>query len=141
VASRIISDTLASQGVRDLIGSISEKDFVDDVVRQLPCPALLLWGEEDRFLPVRTAFHIVSELDAVDAFFVRGGSHLLAVESPYQVYMSLRRFLGYGYAWPMRLRARRSPFVRIRVEHDSPREGDARVGFAAGSAAVRMPSS
>jgi len=138
VASRILSDALASQGVRDLIGSISEKDFVDDVVRELPCPALLLWGDDDRFLPVQTAFHIVSELDAVDAFFVRGGSHLLAVESPYQVYVSLRRFLGYGHAWPMRLRARRSPFVRIRADSDSLREGGGRVGIAAGSGAARF---
>jgi pimeloyl-ACP methyl ester carboxylesterase len=140
VATRIISDTLASQGVRDLIGSISEKDFVDDVVRQLPCPALLLWGDEDRFLPVQTAFYIVSELDAVDAFFVRGGSHLLAVESPYQVYMSLRRFLGYGQSWPMRLRARRSPFVRIRTESDSPRQGRVHIGMTGEAAAARMPS-
>jgi pimeloyl-ACP methyl ester carboxylesterase len=115
VGSRIIHGALASQGVRDLIGSISEKDFCDDVVRQLACPTLLLWGDNDRFLPVETAWHIVSELDTVDAFFVKGGSHLLCVEAPYQVYTSLRRFLGYGRAWPTRFRPKASPFVRIRA--------------------------
>jgi hypothetical protein len=63
---------------------------------------------------VEIAWHIVSELDSVQAFFVKGGSHLLCVDSPYRVYTSLRRFLGYGRAWPVRLRQRSSAFVRIR---------------------------
>jgi pimeloyl-ACP methyl ester carboxylesterase len=113
VGTAIVEDALSSQGVRDLIGSISEKDFVDDVVRQLSCPTLLLWGEEDKFLPIETAWHIVSSLDTVDAFFVRGGSHLLCVEAPYQVYTSLRRFLGFGRAWTAPLALRGSPFKRI----------------------------
>jgi pimeloyl-ACP methyl ester carboxylesterase len=113
VGTALVEDALSSQGVRDLIGSISEKDFVDDVVRQVSCPTLLLWGEQDRFLPVETAWHIVSSLDTVDAFFVRGGSHLLCVEAPYQVYTSLRRFLGYGRAWTGPMALRGSPFRRI----------------------------
>jgi pimeloyl-ACP methyl ester carboxylesterase len=114
VGSRMIHHALGRQGVRDFIESISEEDFVDDVVRELACPTLLLWGDDDRFLPVEIAWHIVAELDSVDAFFVKGGSHLLCVDSPYQVYTSLRRFLGYGRAWSARLRPRASAFVRIR---------------------------
>jgi pimeloyl-ACP methyl ester carboxylesterase len=116
VGTRVIHHALASRGVRDFLEGISEEHFVDNVVRELACPTLLLWGDDDRFLPVRTAWHIVSELDSVDAFFVKGGSHLLAVDSPYRVYTSLRRFLGYGRPWPARLRPRSSPFVRIRAK-------------------------
>jgi pimeloyl-ACP methyl ester carboxylesterase len=121
VGSRMIHHALGRQGVRDFIESISEKDFVDDVVRQLACPTLLLWGDDDRFLPVEIAWHIVAELDSVQAFFVKGGSHLLCVDSPYRVYTSLRRFLGYGRAWPARLRPRSSAFVRIRTRTAPPR--------------------
>jgi pimeloyl-ACP methyl ester carboxylesterase len=113
VGTALVEDALSSQGVRDLIGSISEKDFVDDVVRELSCPTLLLWGEQDKFLPVETVWHIVAALDTVDAFFVRGGSHLLCVEAPYQVYTSLRRFLGFGRAWTGPLALRGSPFKRV----------------------------
>jgi pimeloyl-ACP methyl ester carboxylesterase len=114
VGARIIHHALGRQGVRDFLESISEKDFIDGVVREVVCPTLLLWGDDDRFLPVEIAWHIVSELDSVQAFFVKGGSHLLCIDSPYRVYTSLRRFLGYGRAWPARLRPRSSPFVRIR---------------------------
>ena len=109
VGVRVIDGILANHGVRDLFEALSERDFVDDLVRELRCPTLLLWGEDDRFLPRETALHIVSGRSDVQVRFVEGGSHLLAVDSPYRVYVMMRRFLGYGEStsWIERLAWRR----------------------------------
>jgi 2-hydroxy-6-oxonona-2,4-dienedioate hydrolase/4,5:9,10-diseco-3-hydroxy-5,9,17-trioxoandrosta-1(10),2-diene-4-oate hydrolase len=96
IGARLLDDALASQGVRDLFEAISEHDFVDPLVREVRCPTLLLWGDDDRFLPRETALYIVAQARAVEAFFVEGGSHLLAVDSPYRVYAMVKPFLGYG---------------------------------------------
>jgi pimeloyl-ACP methyl ester carboxylesterase len=96
IGTRLLDDALTSQGVRDLFEAISERDFVDPLVREVRCPTLLLWGDDDRFLPRETALYIVGEGSAVEAFFVEDGSHLLAVDSPYRVYAMLKPFLGFG---------------------------------------------
>ncbi len=110
IGTRLLDDALTSQGVRDLFEAISDRDFVDPLIRELRCPTLLLWGDDDRFLPRETAEYIVAQARVVEAFFVEGGSHLLAVDSPYRVYAMVKPFLGYAR------RAASAPWFARRVQ-------------------------
>ncbi|WP_280309690.1 alpha/beta fold hydrolase [Nocardia abscessus] len=67
-----------------------------DTERDLPLvdtPVLLLWGSEDRYLPVELAQRFTSQLPRVQAHVVVGGGHSLHDDLPAETYALLRPFL------------------------------------------------
>ena len=94
IGARATGGMFARPGVRDFLGTIQPLDFVDSAVRELRCPTLLLWGDDDRILPREIALHIAAETPDVQAFWVKGGSHIVPIDSPYTVYDQILRFWG-----------------------------------------------
>jgi pimeloyl-ACP methyl ester carboxylesterase len=94
IGARTIGGMFARTGVRDYLGTVRTIDFVDSVFRDLCCPTLLLWGDGDRILPREIALHIAAETPNVQAYWIKGGSHLLPIDDPYTVYEHLLRFWG-----------------------------------------------
>jgi abhydrolase domain-containing protein 6 len=94
IGARATGGMFGRAGVRDFLGTIQPLDFVDSVLRDLKCPTLLLWGDDDRILPREIALHIAAETPNVQAYWVKGGSHILPIDAPYTVYEQLLRFWG-----------------------------------------------
>jgi pimeloyl-ACP methyl ester carboxylesterase len=68
--------------------SDTERDL--DRVR---CPTLILWGERDRYFPVRLLARFTSRLRDVEAHALAGCGHSLHDDCPDRVYPLLTRFL------------------------------------------------
>lgn len=83
-----------SQGVREYIGSIRDQDYVDDLLRRVQCRTMLLWGKEDRLLPVTIVWHIIAEIEHLEAYWLEQCSHLPILEAPHTVYKLLAAYWG-----------------------------------------------
>jgi pimeloyl-ACP methyl ester carboxylesterase len=94
IGARATGGMFGRAGVRDFLGTIQPLDFVDSVLRDLKCKTLLLWGDEDGILPKEIALHIATETPDVEAYWVKGGSHILPIDAPFTVYQQLLRFWG-----------------------------------------------
>jgi pimeloyl-ACP methyl ester carboxylesterase len=57
------------------------------------CPALILWGERDRYFPARLLARFIGRLPHVEARTLTGCGHSLHDDCPEQVYPLLTRFL------------------------------------------------
>ena len=98
-----------SPGVREFIGSIREQDYVDDLLRRVQCPTMLLWGKDDQLLPVATVWHLIAEIEHLEAYWLEQCSHIPILEAPHTVYALLAAYWGLKPAsrrWPWHLAAR-----------------------------------
>jgi pimeloyl-ACP methyl ester carboxylesterase len=57
------------------------------------CPTLILWGDHDRYFPVRLLARFTSRMPDVEAHTLAGCGHSLHDDCPEQVYPLLTRFL------------------------------------------------
>jgi pimeloyl-ACP methyl ester carboxylesterase len=61
-------------------------------------PVLLLWGDQDRYLPARLIERFTARLPQVDAHVLAGGGHSLHDDCPDQTYALLLPFLEAGHS-------------------------------------------
>jgi pimeloyl-ACP methyl ester carboxylesterase len=123
----MLRHAVRQDGVCDYLHGVAPHHYVDAVVRDLRCPVLLLWGDDDRLLSSDTVTHVVRELDSVEAYWVRGASHLLPIANPRLVADRLASFWSAGQPRPSMLRALESrlfsplPLVRVPPASRPPR--------------------
>jgi pimeloyl-ACP methyl ester carboxylesterase len=94
LGARMLYALFTNQGVREYIGSVSDQDYVDDLLRSVQCRTMLLWGRNDRFLPVEIVWHLIAELEHLEAYWLEECSHVPILEAPHTVYELLARYWG-----------------------------------------------
>jgi pimeloyl-ACP methyl ester carboxylesterase len=104
IGARMLHAMFTSQGVRDYIGSIREQDYVDDLLRRVKCPTMLLWGKDDQLLPVATVWHLLAEIQHLEAYWLEQCSHAPILEAPHTVYNLLAAY------WGLKRASRRGPW-------------------------------
>jgi pimeloyl-ACP methyl ester carboxylesterase len=131
LCTAVLRRTLRHEGVIDYLRSVSTHDFADAHVRELRCPVLLLWGDHDRFLSSETALYITRELETVEAYWVRGATHMLPIESPYTVNERLVAFWEKQQGAPAPRSRTRARSTRLATKALEPMIVEARTPLAA----------
>jgi pimeloyl-ACP methyl ester carboxylesterase len=98
LGARMLHALFTSQGVREYIGSVRDQDYVDDLLRRVQCRTMLLWGKQDQFLPVSIVWHLIAEIEHLEAYWLEQCSHLPILEAPHTVYELLAEYWGLGPA-------------------------------------------
>ncbi len=84
-------DYRAARGVmRDVLVTVLAESY-EDVLRPLSCRVELVWGSEDREVPVEVAERALALLSHGSLNVVEGGGHLLPVEAPAALREALER--------------------------------------------------
>jgi hypothetical protein len=65
---------------------------------------MLLWGKDDMLLPVATVWHLIAEIEHLEAYWLEQCSHIPFLEAPYTVYESLAAY------WGLKPASRRGPW-------------------------------
>lgn len=79
-----------------------------EITRLLPdirVPTLILWGEEDTFLPVRYAQRLASDIPNSSLVRLPAARHFLMLDQPHRVHETLQQFLERQAAPPLRAAA------------------------------------
>ena len=73
---------------------VNDNDEIDEILRSVHAPTLLLWGLPDRVLPEHMAYQLQSKLTSAQTALVllHGTGHYPPVESPGLVADEIRRF-------------------------------------------------
>jgi len=89
------ADYRAAEGVmRAVLVKLLAEEYEDDL-RALACPVFLLWGEEDREVPVSVAHVLESTVPAgAELTVLAGVGHLVPTEAPEALWSVLQRALG-----------------------------------------------
>lgn len=116
LGARMLHALFTSQGVREYLGSVRDQDYGDDLLRRIQCRTMLLWGKEDRFLPVAIVWHLITEIEHLEAYWLEQCAHLPILEAPHTVYELLADYWGLkpasgGAPWRLATRTRRQVSV------------------------------
>jgi pimeloyl-ACP methyl ester carboxylesterase len=65
-------------------------------LRRIAAPTLLVWGEEDRLVPVEYAEDFAAGLPGAERLVVGGAGHMVTIERPDEVLARIDEFLGRG---------------------------------------------
>lgn len=94
IGARMLYAMFTNQGVREYIGSVRDQDYVDDLLRRIQCRTMLLWGKDDQFLPVAIVWHLIAEIEHLEAYWLEQCSHVPILEAPHIVYKLLADYWG-----------------------------------------------
>lgn len=94
LSARMLHAMFTSHGVRDYIRSVREQDHIDDLLRLVRCRTMLLWGKNDRLLPVETVWRLLAEIEHLEAYWLEHCSHVPMLEAPHTVYELIAGYLG-----------------------------------------------
>ena len=94
IFGRSLYRLLKQDSVRNFLKTIHSPDFVDESLKKVKCPTLLLWGHEDRLLSEEVAWDMVEKIPDCKGYFVEKCAHVLCLEAPLNVYERLSAFLG-----------------------------------------------
>jgi pimeloyl-ACP methyl ester carboxylesterase len=94
IGARMLYALFTSQGVREYIGTVRDQDYVDDLLRRVQCRTMLLWGRDDQFLPVEIVWHLLAEIEHLEAYWLEECSHVPIIEAPHTVYALLADYWG-----------------------------------------------
>ena len=64
-----------------------------DIMPKIPCPTLLIWGENDTDTPLTDAKYMESHIRDSGLCVIKGAGHFSFVERPYEVMAILKSFL------------------------------------------------
>lgn len=78
----------------DQVEAVRHTDTLDAVARlgEIDVPTLVLWGEEDRWLPTDVADRLAAAIPGARRRFVSGGGHFLAEDRPNEVASVIAEF-------------------------------------------------
>lgn len=114
-----------SQGLAMFGSTTALRDAWAERLARLPIPTLVLWGREDRTLPVSHALQAAATLPGAVVEVIPDAGHLLMLEKPRFVCRALLAFLSAGPARAS-ARAQRGPPLHAR----EPEVLDSGTGFA-----------
>jgi pimeloyl-ACP methyl ester carboxylesterase len=103
IGARMLHAMFTNQGVREYIGSVREQDYVDDLLRSIQCRTMLLWGKDDQLLPIAIVWHLIAEIEHMEAYWIEHCSHVPILEAPGTVYKLLADYWGLKPASQRRL--------------------------------------
>lgn len=92
-AKRSLFRNLKDDKIKDLLKLTKEDHFVDDNLKNIKCPVLLLWGKEDRLLSNKIPLVLAKKINHITAKWVEGCAHVLALEAPATCYLEINEFL------------------------------------------------
>lgn len=93
-SSRSSDVALLARAYRRFTSLAGQREVIpDDELRALRCRTLILWGERDRFLPVRHAFRAVTLISGAELRLIPDAGHSPNWEAPGEVVCALRSFL------------------------------------------------
>lgn len=92
-AKRSLFRSLKDERVKDLLKLTQEKHFVDDNLKKIKCPVLLLWGKEDKLLSSQIPIILSQKIKNISAKWVEGCAHVLALEAPATCFHEINQFL------------------------------------------------
>ena len=96
----------AIESQRRLLGSATPGD-VPDLLRAIRCPVLVVWGREDRWIPVEDADRFAADLDDARVVVLEHCGHLPHEERPEEFLAALEGFLQNGH------------HIGVRSQHDA----------------------
>ncbi|MBO4433479.1 MAG: alpha/beta hydrolase [Clostridia bacterium] len=82
----------APQVLRNTMVSLVNTDL-RDVIGNIKCPTLLIWGEKDTDTPLSSAGIIEERIADCGLCVIEGTGHFSFIEKPYKVYAILRSFI------------------------------------------------
>ncbi len=83
------------QVVREFVTAVQENEFLQaDHLRELPVPAMLIWGLADRFLPEGSLDFFRDNMPNAEQIFIEGCGHIPQTERPSMVVAAVERFAG-----------------------------------------------
>lgn len=71
-----------------------EGDLTADIINKIQVPCLLLWGEQDKIVPLQTGKQLQKDLNNSKLIVLKETGHLLPEERPEEVYEYIREFIG-----------------------------------------------
>jgi pimeloyl-ACP methyl ester carboxylesterase len=86
----------ALAALRDQVGSTGQRRMLLDRLRGLRVPVLLVWGDQDRVVPVAQARRAAARLPDAEVVVLSGCGHLPHVEDPAAFDRALVAFLDQG---------------------------------------------
>lgn len=92
-AKRALFRNLKDERIKDLLKLTQEKHFVDDNLKKIKCPVLLLWGKEDTLLSNQIPIILSQKIKNISAKWVEGCAHVLSLESPATCFHEINKFL------------------------------------------------
>ena len=92
-AKRSLFRNLKDDRIKDLLKLTKEIHFVDDNLKNINCPVLLLWGKEDRLLSSKIPIVLSKSIKNIDAKWVEGCAHVLSLEAPATCFHEINEFL------------------------------------------------
>ena len=92
-AKRSLYRSLKNERIKDLLKLTQEKHFVDDELKKIKCPVLLLWGKEDRLLSNQIPIVLSKKIKNISAKWVEGCAHVLSLEAPATCFNEINNFL------------------------------------------------
>lgn len=92
-AKRSLFRNLKDEKIKDLLKLTKEDHFVDDNLKNIKCPVLLLWGKEDRLLSSKIPIVLSKKIKNITAKWVEDCAHVLALEAPATCYHEINEFL------------------------------------------------
>ncbi len=70
-----------------------EGDLSTDILKTIQAPSLLIWGENDRVVPLQTGKRLAQDLPHSQFIPLPQTGHLLPEEKPFEVYQYIRDFI------------------------------------------------
>ncbi|MGY3805268.1 alpha/beta fold hydrolase [Pigmentibacter ruber] len=92
-AKRALYRNLKDEKIKDLLNSTKEDHFVDDNLKNIKCPVLLLWGKEDKLLSCKIPILLNNNIKNITAKWVEDCAHVLSLEAPATCYQEINNFL------------------------------------------------
>jgi pimeloyl-ACP methyl ester carboxylesterase len=71
-----------------------EGDMTSDAISEIQQPVLLLWGKEDKVIPVKTGYRLKRDLPNAELIVYEKCGHLLMEEKPVEISNEIIRFIG-----------------------------------------------
>src|SRR4030042_5709985 len=87
------SDYLHVEGVmKDTFKSVIKEDLISSMLK-IKTPTLLVWGKDDRIVPVSIAQKMESAIIASSLTVIPNASHKVPYQDPDKFYLSIRKFI------------------------------------------------
>ncbi|RDB35698.1 MAG: alpha/beta hydrolase [Spirobacillus cienkowskii] len=93
IAKRSLYRNLTNKQVKILLKLTNEEHFVDDKLKDINCPVLLLWGKEDALLSNQIPIILTKQIPKITAKWVENCAHVLALEAPAICFLEINQFL------------------------------------------------
>ncbi|WP_040204636.1 alpha/beta fold hydrolase [Neobacillus jeddahensis] len=75
-----------------------EGDLPGEILKQIKTPCLLIWGEEDKSIPLKVGEQLQKDLTHSELIVLKETGHALPEERPFEVFQFIKQFLENSHA-------------------------------------------